>query len=383
MMLNDFSNIPDYFMMTVMSTLLIILIFTSKPAGRHWKTFRKSIEFFGLACFILIASNLTATLQLAEGDSALRDAIMLGVSYFQALLFTALPIVMLHAKSRFIHHIPYQVSVLATLFIALLASVIFSPTGIFPWLFPLSIVGYYVLCLFYSWAFRQVYLRSVRKLEAYYDDDMRLRTYWMCRMFCVALFIGLLVPFGIFFDTFYDIFLILASLLYTYLLTCILRYIMTGQYVLQVSETKETGPIEESKTTEQQAKQDLQTATQTDGETTSQRYQQLEENLRQWVEHKEYIKTDVGVEEIAQSLNTNYANLCHYFSEIKGTTFRNWRTTLRIEESKRIMRQQHNLSIREVAVMVGFNDRANFYRYFQKYEGMTPADYREKIEKEL
>lgn len=383
MMLNDFSNIPDYFMMTVMSTLLIILIFTSKPVGRHWKTFRKSVRFFGLACFILIASNLTAALQLAQGDTELRDAIMLGVSYFQALLFTALPIVMLHAKSRFIQRVRYQVAGLATLFIALLASVIFSPTGIFPWLFPLSIVGYYVLCLFYSWTFRQVYLRSVRNMEAYYDDDMHLRTYWMCRMFSVALFIGMLAPFGILFDTFYDIFLILASLLYTYLLTCILRYIMTGQYVLQVSETKETGPIEENNATEQQARQDLQTASQQDDETMSQRYQQLEENLRQWVEHKEYVKTDVGVEEIAQSLNTNYANLCHYFSEIKGTTFRNWRTTLRIEESKRIMRQQHNLSIREVAVMVGFNDRANFYRYFQKHEGMTPADYREKIEKEL
>lgn len=368
-MTNGFTYISDYFMMTVMTTLLIILIFTSKPVGRRWKTFRKSLNFFGLACFLLIMSSLSTVIQPLHGPSAIRNAVMLGVSHFQALLFTALPIVMLHANSRFIQRVPYQVVAFVVLFAALTTSAIFSPTGIFTWLFPLCIVGYYLLCIYYSWSFRQVYLRSIHHLEAFYDDDMRLRTYWMCRMFCVALCIGLLAPFSIFFDTLYNIFLILASLLYTYLLTCILRYMMTGQYVLQVNEGFQTT-----------SQRDREPASQPTNEPVSQRYLQLEEKLRQWVEQKEYVKTDVGVDEIAQSLGTTYTNLCHYFSDVKGTTFRNWRTVLRIEESKRIMRQQHNLSIQEVAVMSGFNDRANFYRYFQKYEGKTPADFRKKTQ---
>jgi AraC-like DNA-binding protein len=52
----------------------------------------------------------------------------------------------------------------------------------------------------------------------------------------------------------------------------------------------------------------------------------------------------------------------------------------RVEEAKRILAEPENrlLPILDVAIMAGFNSKATFNRFFHKFSGLTPSQYREK-----
>jgi AraC-like DNA-binding protein len=52
----------------------------------------------------------------------------------------------------------------------------------------------------------------------------------------------------------------------------------------------------------------------------------------------------------------------------------------RVEEAKRILAEPENrqLPVLDVAIMAGFNSKATFNRFFHKFSGLTPSQYREK-----
>lgn len=377
----DFAVISSFCMVFVMASLLVILVLIPKPRGKEWKTFRMALSYFELACFVLLVANLRVGLNPEQGGEEVRSAITLGVSYFQALLFTALPVVMLDGKSRFISSTIYQVIGLAFMSVVMVITSIVSPDGLYPCVFRLNIAAYLLLCIAYSLIFVKIYSRRIHQLEEFYDDDMRLRTHWMLYMFCVALAIGLMAPIGAISENFYTYFKLMAAVLYAYLLACLLRYIMTGQYMFRLDsdDMAETALPQVNVTSTDSGANNGQPGSDQDTGIIDGKYRKLESLLTDWIAGRKYIQTDIGVEEIAHELGTSYVVLCRYFSDVKGTTFRNWRTLLRIEESKKIMKEHPDMGISEIAEMSGFNDRANFYRSFKKAEGMTPSDYRERI----
>jgi AraC-like DNA-binding protein len=57
--------------------------------------------------------------------------------------------------------------------------------------------------------------------------------------------------------------------------------------------------------------------------------------------------------------------------------FKTWRTELRIEEAKRLLLKDRNISTNLVGEMAGFSDRSNFHRQFVKIVGCSPRQYRD------
>ena len=64
-----------------------------------------------------------------------------------------------------------------------------------------------------------------------------------------------------------------------------------------------------------------------------------------------------------------------YFTNRLHTTFRTWRLTLRVEEAKRLLRDE-DAPTSSVHTMVGVSDKSNFHKQFCKLVGMTPREYK-------
>ena len=99
--------------------------------------------------------------------------------------------------------------------------------------------------------------------------------------------------------------------------------------------------------------------------------------LKDWVDNKRYCDGSLSVYDVARELGVSYGYMNNYFKNIVHIPFRTWRIGLRIDEAKRLMSDKdNNYSIGDIAAIVGYNDRANFYRHFKDYEDTTPEEYR-------
>ena len=97
-----------------------------------------------------------------------------------------------------------------------------------------------------------------------------------------------------------------------------------------------------------------------------------------WVNNKGYRLPHVTLQEAAQDIGTTSVKLHRYCINSLGMDFRAWRTSLRIEDAKKLMKEDPTLSSAQVARIVGIKDRSNFFRQFASVTGDTPEQWREK-----
>lgn len=103
----------------------------------------------------------------------------------------------------------------------------------------------------------------------------------------------------------------------------------------------------------------------------------LERALEQWVVQKRFSEYDKSREEVARELGTTKEFLHMYFTVYKSLDFKTWRTELRVEEAKRLLLENKELSTNVVGEVAGFSDRSNFHRQFVRLVGCTPKQWRE------
>ncbi len=85
---------------------------------------------------------------------------------------------------------------------------------------------------------------------------------------------------------------------------------------------------------------------------------------------------DISVAKITNEFAISRTTFNQLFPMVAGTTFKQYLTTLRIEQAKRLTAVP-SLSFAEIAQMVGYNDFSTFYRNFRKVTGLSPAQYRD------
>ena len=100
------------------------------------------------------------------------------------------------------------------------------------------------------------------------------------------------------------------------------------------------------------------------------------------IKAREYIlthfKEPITLEALATHLNLNKSYLCTIFKKATKDSFCNYTNKVRIEESKRLLRQT-NESMTDIALAVGFSSASYFNTIFKKLEGKTPLEYRKTI----
>lgn len=90
---------------------------------------------------------------------------------------------------------------------------------------------------------------------------------------------------------------------------------------------------------------------------------------------RENYAKQISLEDAAQASNVSGNYLSRLFKGEIGVGFSEFLTQVRLEESEKLLTQT-NLSIREIAAMVGYLDEKYYSRLFKKTTGIKPTDYR-------
>ncbi len=97
--------------------------------------------------------------------------------------------------------------------------------------------------------------------------------------------------------------------------------------------------------------------------------------LKRYKQEKLYCLPDATLSEVADRLEVEYVYIYRYFAQ-KDTDFRTWRTSLRIEEAKRLMKIYPDEPMSVIGRRVGIYDRSNFCRQFKELVGETPQKWK-------
>lgn len=94
--------------------------------------------------------------------------------------------------------------------------------------------------------------------------------------------------------------------------------------------------------------------------------------------HKHYNK-DLSLSMIAEEFNFSPGYVSIAFKNHSGENFKDYLNFYRVQQAKEIMRQQKDIKINDLALMVGCNNTNTFIRMFRKYEGLAPGQYAKKL----
>ena len=81
---------------------------------------------------------------------------------------------------------------------------------------------------------------------------------------------------------------------------------------------------------------------------------------------------------LARQVGMNKYRLSHRFREVLGVTFRDYLLKVRLERAKALL-AANDVSISEVAQMVGFGDLPRLDKVFKRYTGFSPSAYRSMV----
>jgi AraC family transcriptional regulator len=98
--------------------------------------------------------------------------------------------------------------------------------------------------------------------------------------------------------------------------------------------------------------------------------------LRQVVDYiVAHLTEDSSLQQLADVAGLSSFHFCRLFKQSTGLSPHRYLLKLRIEESKRLLRNTR-LGIAEIASCVGFSDQSHFSMSFRKRVGTTPTDWR-------
>lgn len=360
----------------------VILLMLSIPFTNEWKQFRTVRLCLAFTCLVLSASDFASCFALdSHQDAQLFSTLTLIVASYQAMLFTTASLVFVQSPRVHRRSVLTQLGIITAVGVTLLVSQYHFPR-LYPYLFATAIAAYIAQITLYTLTFRKDYKSCVQQLEAFYDEDERGRMRWISRCFYSALVVGVValffcvIPYS---SITYDLFVLSYTLYYIYIAGCVVNYRIKAGFILnarreqqQVQETEQAGPETEVETA---------AGEETEPQAVLAWADKLRIDLERWVAEKHYIDIDSNPDKVAKELGITKTRLNGYFAQYEQTTFREWRTQLRLKEAERILREEDDVAVSSLHELVGVSDKSNFRRSFKQFTGMTPHEYRKQVRK--
>lgn len=94
------------------------------------------------------------------------------------------------------------------------------------------------------------------------------------------------------------------------------------------------------------------------------------------VHQKPFLKTDFSLPDLAQQLGTTVHILSQTINEGLGKSFFEMVAEYRVGEAKKLLKDQPNIKVEEIAEQVGYNSKSSFNTVFKKLTGSTPSEFR-------
>jgi len=95
-------------------------------------------------------------------------------------------------------------------------------------------------------------------------------------------------------------------------------------------------------------------------------------------EQKPFLKTEFSLPDLAQQLGTSVHTLSQTINERLGKSFFEMVAEYRVEEAKKLLKDQPNIKVEEIAEQVGYNSKSSFNTVFKKLTGSTPSEFRSR-----
>lgn len=86
---------------------------------------------------------------------------------------------------------------------------------------------------------------------------------------------------------------------------------------------------------------------------------------------------DISLEDIAKNCNMTPQSFCRFFKKRTQKTFIDFLNEFRISHAKKLMIENEEMTIREIAFDSGFNNISNFNKIFKSLTNVTPKEYKE------
>ena len=105
------------------------------------------------------------------------------------------------------------------------------------------------------------------------------------------------------------------------------------------------------------------------------------EKLEQWMEtEKPYLNQDFRLTDLRNVLPMNRTYLSKFINAEYDCTFYQFVTNYRIEEAKRLMRENPDMKIQQISDQCGFSSPTVFGRIFARETGLTPTEWLAKFD---
>ncbi|WP_245630376.1 helix-turn-helix domain-containing protein [Amphibacillus sediminis] len=85
---------------------------------------------------------------------------------------------------------------------------------------------------------------------------------------------------------------------------------------------------------------------------------------------------EIDFEEMAEDIGISYSYMRKIIYEMTGQSLIEHLNLRRIEKAKQMLAES-NLTIAQIASEVGYNNPQSLNRFFRKFEGMTPSNYKQ------
>ncbi len=243
-----------------------------------------------------------------------------------------------------------------------------------------ALLAFMIQSIRYIIHFSRIYKKSLHEIEEYYDEDESYRLKWVGFCYIIAMVSNLFILVYAVLYAFLDCRLLLAQI-YTASYLVYMMYIASnfisfiGSHKLVLDAVAR--PVLSNAFNRTSHAEKLKKKAQEEELNVDREFHKLEKALEEWVEQKLYCEYAKSREETASELNTTKEMLYHYFQVKKGVDFKTWRTQLRIEEAKRLLLENMDVSTNIIGEAAGFSDRSNFHRQFVKFVGCSPKQWRD------
>ena len=374
LLLNNYFTYVDFVSALVTFVVAVFLAKLQVPcADSRWTPFNRMRWLMVGAYTALSVSNIMSALQPHEVETDILKAAVLIVGMVQALLFTAMCITFINPQKVSIRWGLYN-----CLAIGCAAALIVAGHSVGEWEFAaavnISTALYIAELVVFSWKFFHTYTESKQCLESNYDEDLSSRLRWIKWCFISALGVGVMAllivvfPIG---DVEMCYFTVFYTLYYVYMGVHIVNYRITANFILKVMTDEEKSDTQHSEPA---------AAPEPAPHAIHEKTEAMKRALDKWVAHRRYVLNDQTIDDIAADLGFDRFFFAWYFTNELHTTFRTWRTELRIKEAQRLLSEE-DAAVASLHLKVGISDKSNFYKHFKAHTGMTPTEYKKSAQK--
>jgi AraC-like DNA-binding protein len=110
--------------------------------------------------------------------------------------------------------------------------------------------------------------------------------------------------------------------------------------------------------------------------TTDQQQATIQKLKEVMASQKPFLTPSFSLPDLAKQLNLSVHVLSQVINDGLGKSFFEMLADYRIEEAKKLLIEQPNIKIEEIAEQVGYNSKSSFNTAFKKITGKTPSEYR-------